>query len=93
MNNLSFKPSAPPTVNCCCDHETKIKANYTDNSDNSHNNLRFSMVDRQKSLGVIAQKQKVTHQTSVPHLFAETPKVVTHHHDTDDEDTDHSDKS
>lgn len=30
-------------------------------------------------------------ESSVPHLYAETPNVVTHHHDTDDdEDTDKS---
>lgn len=52
---------------------------------------RVNMFDRQNTLGEMIEKQKVTHQSSVPHLFAETPKVVTHHHDTDDEDTDHSD--
>ncbi|GIY73039.1 hypothetical protein CEXT_43121, partial [Caerostris extrusa] len=31
-------------------------------------------------------------ESSVPHLFAETPNVVTHHHDTDDDDED-TDKS
>ncbi|KPM05513.1 cytosolic purine 5'-nucleotidase-like protein [Sarcoptes scabiei] len=50
--------------------------------------------DRQRSIGQIVEKvQKISHQNSVPHLYAETPKVVTHHHDTDDEDTDHSDNS
>lgn len=58
-------------------------------------NGRVSMMDRQNSLVKIAEQRNktVSHQTSVPHLFAETPKVVTHHHDTDDEDTDHSDNS
>jgi len=32
-------------------------------------------------------------QSLVPHLYAETPQNVTHHHDTDDEESDHSDKS
>ena len=55
---------------------------------------RVTMMDRQISLGAMAAQKAqkaMIHQNSVPHLFAETPKAVTHHHDTDDEDTDHSD--
>jgi 5'-nucleotidase len=40
----------------------------------------------------LRRRSRLEHsESSVPHLFAETPNVVTHHHDTDDdEDTDKS---
>lgn len=76
--------------------------NNNNNTANNNNNERSgspSMIDRfdrQRSIGQIVEKvqsQKISHQNSVPHLFAETPKAITHHHDTDDEDTDHSSNS
>ncbi|RWS31983.1 cytosolic purine 5'-nucleotidase-like protein [Leptotrombidium deliense] len=36
------------------------------------------------------QKTQLVQKKSVPHLFPETPAEVTHHHDTDDEDSEQS---
>ena len=49
---------------------------------------RITMSDRSKSLKQMADRNNLQHQMSVPHLFAELPKDVTHHHDTDDDDAD-----
>ena len=58
-----------------------------------HANDLFGPINgnRQNSLVKIAEQHGKVQQGGVPHLFAETPKAVTHHHDTDDDDTDHSD--
>lgn len=91
-----FKPVVPQNTPCTCG-ESRLTPTTTSTASESQLNAKPSrvlMVDRQTSLcSQLAQKQRIKHQSSVPHLFAETPKVVTHHHDTDDEDTDHSDKS
>lgn len=59
-------------------------------SDSQSHSSKVTMFNRQDTLVQIAEKQN-NGAKGVPHLFAETPKDVTHHHDTDDEDTDHSD--
>ena len=77
-----------------CSNNNNTNNNEKTNGPEAYQNGRVTMKDRQNSLVKIAEKHgQVKHQSSVPHLFAETPKVVTHHHDTDDEDTDHSDNS
>ncbi|KAH9403905.1 Cytosolic purine 5'-nucleotidase [Tyrophagus putrescentiae] len=75
--------------------DSSAKSTPVKSVDSTYQNGRVSMMDRQNSLVKIAEKVhgKVQHQQSVPHLFADTPLAVTHHHDTDDEDTDHSDNS
>lgn len=84
-----------PDLKIIKEHEVvdSIEKAPVKSADSPCQNGRVSMMDRQNSLVKIAEKVhgKVQHQQSVPHLFAETPKAVTHHHDTDDDDTDHSD--
>lgn len=53
------------------------------------NSPSINRFDRQRSIGQVLENVSNT----VPHLFAETPKGITHHHDTDDDDTDHSSNS
>lgn len=80
-------------------NESPGEMNGNNNNNNNENRSgspsMFDRYDRQRSIGQIVEKVqlKISHQNSVPHLFAETPKAVTHHHDTDDEDTDHSSNS
>lgn len=69
-----------------------LKQNETNDNDTKEqrpSSPPINRFDRQRSIGQVLENVSNT----VPHLFAETPKGITHHHDTDDDDTDHSSNS
>lgn len=62
-------------------HAIESYENEKEKSEDKNSNVNNNEVRR------LSQLERT--QSQVPHLYAEIPQVVTHHHDTDDEESDH----